>query len=199
MDTSIDIKDIEITELGQSPYIQPFSIHFTQNGIKRKWDCVKAFDSVSCLLYHKEKDAFLFVKQFRPSLWYHQKERGNDDLKAGFSYEFCAGLCDKAGLDARQTIIEEIFEETGYSTNDVHYITASFTGLGFSANKQSIFYAVIDESMKKGVGGGVDDESIECEFVPHEKIYDFIYDETKPKGAGALFGLLWFLNNYKDF
>lgn len=199
MDTSIDIKDIEITELGQSPYIKPFSIVFTQNGIRRKWDCIKAHDSVSCLLYHKEKDAFLFVKQFRPSLWYHQKQCGNDDLNAGFSYEFCAGLCDKNGLSPKQTMIEEIFEETGYSTNDVNYITSSFTGLGFSANRQSIFYAVINESMKKGTGGGVDDESIECVFVPRKEIYDFIYDESKAKGAGLLFGVLWFMNNYKDF
>lgn len=77
MDTAI--KDIEITELGESKYIRPFSIVFSQNGMRRKWDCIKAHDSVSILLYHKDKDAFLFVKQFRPSLWYH--ETGGDTSK----------------------------------------------------------------------------------------------------------------------
>lgn len=193
MDTII--KDIEIKELGESKYIRPFSIHFVQDGIKRKWDCIKAHDSVSCLLYHTERDAFLFVKQFRPSLWYYQKQNGINSDELGISYEFCAGLCDK-GLDEKRTMIEEIFEETGYTTNDVRYITSSFTGLGFSANRQSIFYAFIDESMKRGAGGGIDDEKIELCFIERAKINEFLLDESKPKGAGALFGITWFLANF---
>lgn len=195
MDTTI--KDIEITELGQSKYIRPFSIVFSQNGLRRKWDCIKAHDSVSCLLYHKDKDAFLFVKQFRPSLWYHETggDCSNQSGDIGFSYEFCAGLCDKEGLNAKQTMIEEILEETGYAVLSVNYITSSFTGLGFSANRQSVFYAIIDESMKKGKGGGVDDECIELVFIARKDIYEFLYDESKPKGAGALFGVLWFMDN----
>ena len=195
MDTTI--RDIEITELGESKYIRPFSIVFSQNGIRRKWDCIKAHDSVSILLYHKDKDAFLFVKQFRPSLWYH--ETGGDtskiDKNTGFSYEFCAGLCDKEGLEPEKVAIEEVLEETGYAVPSVNYITSSFTGLGFSANRQSVFYAIIDESMKKGQGGGVDDECIELVFIARKDIYEFLYDESKPKGAGALFGLLWFMSN----
>lgn len=193
MDTII--KDIEIKELGESKYIHPFSIHFIQDGIKRKWDCIKAHDSVSCLLYHTQRDAFLFVKQFRPSLWYYQKQNGINSDELGISYEFCAGLCDK-GLDEKRTMIEEIFEETGYATNDVRYITSSFTGLGFSANRQSIFYALIDESMKRGTGGGIDDEKIELCFIERAKINEFLLDESKPKGAGALFGITWFLANF---
>ena len=195
MDTTI--RDIKITELGESKYIRPFSIVFSQNGMRRKWDCIKAHDSVSILLYHKDKDAFLFVKQFRPSLWYH--ETGGDtskiDENTGFSYEFCAGLCDKKGLEPEEVAIEEVLEETGYAVPSVNYITSSFTGLGFSANRQSVFYAIIDESMKKGQGGGVDDECIELVFVASKDIYEFLYDESKPKGAGALFGLLWFMSN----
>lgn len=193
MDTII--KNIEIKELGESKYIRPFSIHFVQDGIKRKWDCIKAHDSVSCLLYHTQRDAFLFVKQFRPSLWYYQKQNGINSDELGISYEFCAGLCDK-GLDEKRTMIEEIFEETGYATNDVRYITSSFTGLGFSANRQSIFYALIDESMKRGAGGGIDDEKIELCFIERAKINEFLLDESKPKGAGALFGITWFLANF---
>lgn len=193
MDTII--KDIEIKEIGESKYIRPFSIHFVQDGIKRKWDCIKAHDSVSCLLYHTQRDAFLFVKQFRPSLWYYQKQNGINSDELGISYEFCAGLCDK-GLDEKRTMIEEIFEETGYATNDVRYITSSFTGLGFSANRQSIFYALIDESMKRGAGGGIDDEKIELCFIERAKINEFLLDESKPKGAGALFGITWFLANF---
>ena len=139
MDTTI--RDIEITELGESKYIRPFSIVFSQNGMRRKWDCIKAHDSVSILLYHKDKDAFLFVKQFRPSLWYH--ETGGDtskiDENTGFSYEFCAGLCDKEGLEPKEVAIEEVLEETGYAVPSVNYITSSFTGLGFSYSIRTIW------------------------------------------------------------
>ena len=117
------------------------------------------------------------------------------DENTDFNYEFCAGLCDKEGLEPEKVAIEEVLEETGYAVPSVNYITSSFTGLGFSANRQSVFYAIIDESMKKGQGGGVDDECIELVFIARKDIYEFLYDESKPKGAGALFGLLWFMSN----
>ncbi|MCI7587985.1 MAG: NUDIX domain-containing protein [Campylobacter sp.] len=83
----------------------------------------------------------LFVKQFRPSLWYH--ETGGDtskiDENTGFSYEFCAGLCDKEGLEPKEVAIEEVLEETGYAVPSVNYITSSFTGLGFSYSIRTIW------------------------------------------------------------
>ena len=40
----------------------------SQNGIKKTWEAVESHDSVSVLLYHNEKKAFLLVKQFRKAI-----------------------------------------------------------------------------------------------------------------------------------
>ena len=62
MDTTIT--NLEILPLGESKYLKPFKMKFKQNGLQRDWDCVKVMNSVSIFLYHEQKDAFLFVKQF---------------------------------------------------------------------------------------------------------------------------------------
>ncbi|AII14774.1 nudix-type nucleoside diphosphatase [Campylobacter iguaniorum] len=194
MDTII--KNLKIVPLEKSKFVKPFSILYTQDGKEKKWDCVEAHDSVSCVMYHKEFDSFLFVKQFRPSLWYYQKKNDICSDEPGFTYELCAGILDK-GLSPEDTVVEEILEETGYEATVVKKITSSYTALGFGANRQTVFYTIIDESMKKTAGGGVDDERIELVFVKKDEILEFIYDETKVKAPNLQFALLWFLQNAK--
>ncbi|MCI6988300.1 MAG: NUDIX hydrolase, partial [Campylobacter sp.] len=70
--------------------------------------------------------------------------------------------------------------------------TSVYGGLGFAASKQSMFYGVINESMRVNSGGGVDDESIELVFLKRENVREFAFDESKVKAAGLLFALIWF-------
>lgn len=190
-----NIKNIEIIPLTKSKFVKPFSISFTQDGKQRIWDCVEAHDSVSSVLYHRDKDSFLFVKQFRPSLWYYQHSNNILSDEPGISTEFCAGIMDK-NLSPKQTIIEEIIEETGYKVKDITKITSNYTALGFGANRQTMFYSIIDETMKISEGGGVDDEQIELLFIKRDEIMDFIFDESKVKAPNLQFGILWFLQNF---
>lgn len=187
------ISNLRVVPLKESKFVKPFSILYTQDGKEKCWDCVEAHDSVSCLLYHREFDSFLFVRQFRPSVWHYQ-DKNQIQNKNGLTYELCAGIMDK-GLDAKATMIEEIMEETGYSLNDVERVTSSFTALGFGANCQVLFYAQIDESMKLGLGGGIDDEKIELVFIKRSEILDFIYDESKIKAPNLQFSILWWMIN----
>ncbi|MEE3705159.1 NUDIX hydrolase [Campylobacter sp. CX2-8023-23] len=189
------ISDLKIIPLKESKFVRPFSISYTQDGKKKRWDCVEAHDSVSCLLYHREFDSFLFVRQFRPSVWYYQ-EKNQIQTKNGLTYELCAGIMDK-GLDTKATMIEEIIEETGYSLSNIERVTSSFTALGFGANSQTLFYGEIDESMKVSSGGGVDDEKIELVFIKQNQILNFIYDESKVKAPNLQFSILWWMMNKK--
>ncbi|RAZ48815.1 NUDIX domain-containing protein [Campylobacter hyointestinalis] len=195
MDTII--KNLEIVPLEKSKFVKPFSILYTQDGKNKRWDCVEAHDSVSCIMYHKGFDAFLLVKQFRPSLWYYQTRNSINSDELGVTYELCAGIMDK-GLSPEQTILEEILEETGYEVGKVKKITSSYTALGFGANRQTLFCTFIDESMKKTAGGGVDDERIEIEFIKREEITKFIYDESKVKAPNLQFAVLWFLGHFEE-
>lgn len=192
MDTCI--KNIKICEFKSSNFIKPFSIEFLQDEKKRRWDCIEVHDCVSILLYHTQKNAFLLVKQFRPSLWYYQNKNGFKSDEIGVSYELCSGIMDK-NKSEKQTAIEEILEETGYKVTNLARITSSFSALGISASKQSIFFANIDESMKVSQGGGVDDEKIELAFIDKNKALNFAYDENIPKAISVIFAFMWYFSN----
>lgn len=188
-----DIKIIAKKELKNPKFIKPFCLHFNKSGKERTWECISAMDSVSALLYHKDLDSFVLVKQFRPAVW---AAKGALEASSGYTYELCAGLMDK-GLSHKQTIIEEIAEETGYLVKDIKRITMTRGGFGFSGNAQTMFYACIDESMRFSAGGGVDDEDIELFYLPRKQALSFAFDEDKTKGFGLIFALFWWRDKFK--
>ncbi|ASM35518.1 NUDIX domain-containing protein [Campylobacter sputorum subsp. bubulus] len=192
MDTNIT--NFKITSLKSDKFIKLFSVEFTQNGVNRTWDCIDIHDSVSVLLYHKSKNAFLLVKQFRPPLWHYQMKNGIKSDEPGFSYELCSGIMDK-GIDAKQTAIEEVEEETGFRVSNLQHIITTYASFGVSSNKQSLFFAFIDDDMKVSNGGGIDDESIELVYIEKNKAMSFAYDESKAKAASLIFAFMWFFEN----
>lgn len=187
------IKDVKRVDFDKSEFIKPFRLSFNQNGVNKIWDCIKVHDSVSCLLYHEQKQAFLFVKQFRPPVWFTQEQNGEKSSEQGFTYELCAGILDK-NLSLEETMKEEIIEEVGYRVENLHRLISYYNGLGFSGNKQTIFYAAINEDMKINQGGGTLNEFIEPIFVPKNEVVDFIFDEKFAKSTGLMFSITWFLN-----
>ncbi len=183
------IEDLKISELKDSKYIHPLKVTFLQNGKNKTWEAVKSHNSVAVLLYHVEKKAFLLVKQFRVPVFL------NDNSKT-FTYELCAGLVDK-DKSLEEIAQEEIDEECGYfvELNNISKITYFYTNVGISGACQYLFFAKIDESMKIHDGGGVNDEEIELMFLPIEQVDEFIFDESKAKTPGLMFGFYWFLKN----
>lgn len=185
------IKDFKTSLLDNTKFVHPVKITYNQNGVNKRWEAVKSFDSVAVLLYHEEEDAFLLVKQFRAPVYL------NDNSKT-FTYELCAGLVDKdKSLDV--IVQEEIDEECGYAValENIEKITSFYTNVGVSGGKQSLYYATINDSMKVHEGGGIHDEQIETMFLPVEEFKTFIYDETKAKTPGLMFSFFWFMDNKK--
>ncbi|MDR1460940.1 MAG: NUDIX hydrolase [Campylobacteraceae bacterium] len=187
-----EIKILKVESNILSQYIQPFRVFYTQNYEEKKWDFVKTHDSVACLLYHTQKEAFLLVKQFRPPVYLH-------DTCDGFTYEMCAGILDK-NKSLEQIMREEILEECGYDVaiESIEKITSFYTGVGFAGSKQTLYFANIDESMKKQEGGGVEEEDIELVFLSKNEVKKFMYDESKAKTPGVLFAIFWFFENKSD-
>jgi UDP-sugar diphosphatase len=187
---SFNITNITTTKLENPRFVQPLRINYTQNGSNKTWEAVKSHDSVSILLYHKTKNAFLVVKQFRPPVYVH-----NNDYP--FTYELCAGIVDK-DISLIQIAQEEIDEECGYKVeiDNISKINSFFTNVGVSGAKQHLYFATIDESMKVHEGGGINDEQIELEFISIEESKKFIFDETKAKTPGLIFSFYWFYDNY---
>jgi len=187
-----NIEGLQIKKLKDAKYIKPIKVKFTLNGVKKTWEAIRSHDSVSILLYHKEKDAFLLVKQFRMPVYLN-------DNRIKYTYELCAGLVDK-DKTIEKIAVEEIDEECGYKVdiNSLQKITSFFTHVGISGAKQYLFFTIISENQKVHKGGGINDEQIELFFLPTSKCDEFIFDENKAKTPGLIFSLYWFLKNRKN-
>jgi len=183
------IKNFRIDKLRNTKFVHPIKIIYEQNGKEKSWEAVRSFDSVSILLYHKEKNSFLIVKQFRAPVYLNNESHL-------CTYELCAGIVDKQ-TSLMQIAREEINEECGYDVplECISKITSFYTNVGVSGACQTLFYAEINNSMKVHNGGGINDEQIELMFLPLAKIDEFIYDESKAKTPGLMFSFYWFINN----
>ncbi len=187
-----EIKDFSIAPLTDNKFIRPVQLTYTQDGKQRCWEAVKSHDNVAVLLYHRDKEAFLTVKQFRPAVYLHHPAHN-------FTYELCAGLVDKA-LSLKDIIREEIDEECGYqvSIEQISKISSFFTHVGVTGCKQHLYLAVIDESMRIHSGGGIAKEQILLEFIPLRQARKFLFNEALAKTPGLMFAFTWFLEHYGE-
>jgi UDP-sugar diphosphatase len=184
------IEDFKTAPLDNPHYVKPVRLNFVQNGANKTWEAVKSHDSVSVLLYHTQKRAFLLVKQFRAPVYMNDKAHD-------CTYELCAGIIDKE-ISLEEIVKEEIDEECGYEVNikDIVKITSFFTNVGVTGSKQYLYFATIDASMKKHQGGGTEHEEIYLEFIALDNAKTFMFDEQKAKTPGLLFAFEWFFQNY---
>lgn len=182
------IENLRVTECVASVFVKPKRILYTQFGVEKIWDMVEVHDSVAVLLFHTERQSFIVVRQFRPPV--HLK---NGD---GYTYELCAGIVDKE-KSLIEIAKEEILEECGYDVpvDRIEKVTSFYTAVGFAGAHQTLFYATIDESMHTGIGGGIDEESIEVIEIPVSHAKAFVMDESKAKTPGIMFAIYWFFEN----
>ena len=180
---------LETTALITPSFVKPLLIHYEQNGLQKKWEAVQSHDSVSVLLYNTDLNSFVLVKQFRPPVLFSNK-------KEGMMYELCAGIVDKK-LSLERIVQEEIYEECGYNVplEHIEKITSFYTNVGISGAKQTLFYATINESMKRHEGGGIEDEAIEVLHIKVEEAKKFMFDETYQKTPGLITAFYWFFDN----
>ena len=180
-----------ITKLENPNFIKPIQINYTQSGTKKIWEAVIAHDSVSILLFHTQRKAFVLVKQLRiPVL--------NANKKDGMMYELCAGIVDK-NTSLAQIAKEEVFEECGYDidVNSLQKISTFYTNVGISGTQQTLYYAKCDDSMQVSKGGGLSEEEIEVIYIPLEDAKEFMFDETYQKTSGLMMSFYWFFDTHK--
>lgn len=186
------IEEFKLQELTKPNFIVPKLATYKQNGVEKSWELIKSHDSVAILIYHKENDTFVFVKQFRPPVYYNNEGDG-------ITLELCAGLVDKEKslLDIAK---EEIEEECGFAVNVEHIekITSFYTAVGHSGGQQSLFYCEVDESMRVSEGGGIDTEMIEVVEMSIEQTSTMLFDESIVKTPGLLFAIYWWHNTKRD-
>ncbi len=182
----LDRDSIAVSELENPQFVKPIRIHYRQNGEPRSWEAVKSHDSVAILLYHRTREAFVLVKQFRPPVYMNDKTHLH-------TYELCAGIIDK-DISLEAIAREEILEECGYNVplEELEKVSSFFINVGVSGAKQHLYFATVDESMREGEGGGVHTEYIELEYLPVSEARAFVFDERRAKTPGLMFAFYWF-------
>jgi UDP-sugar diphosphatase len=181
-----------IEPLTNPNFVKPIKINYTQNKKQKVWEAVLSHDSVSIILWHEDKKAFVVVKQLRVTVL-------NNNKKDGYTYELCAGIVDK-NISNKEIAKEEILEECGFDVplEKITKITTFFTSVGISGTSQTLYFATIDDSMKVSDGGGLEEEDIEVVYIPQDKAKSFMLDESYKKTPGLILGFYWFFDNYNQ-
>ena len=185
------VKIDSIETLKNPKFIKPIRINYTLKNQSKTWEAVISHDSVSILLYHTQKKAFVIVKQLRAPVL-------NANKTDGMMHELCAGIVDKDATNV-QIAKEEILEESGYDVpvESLEKVTSFYTSVGISGAQQTLYYATCDDSMKVNSGGGLADEDIEVIYIPLLKAKQFILDESFQKTPGMMMAFYWFFDNKK--
>ncbi|WP_033619065.1 NUDIX hydrolase [Helicobacter pylori] len=193
---------VSLEPCSSSHYIELKRMHYNEENTEKTWDMIKSLDSVAVLLYEKESDCFVIVKQFRPAIYarHFYFKCDQDQNIDGYTYELCAGLVDKANKSLEEIACEEALEECGYeiSPKNLETIGQFYSATGLSGSLQTLYYAEISANLKISKGGGIDTEKIEVLFLKRSKALDFIADFQYAKTTGLSLAILWHLKKFKN-
>ncbi|WP_456430890.1 NUDIX domain-containing protein [Nitratifractor sp.] len=183
-----NIENFRLEPLREGRFVRPFLARFSMDGEERTWELVRSGDSVAVLIWHRERERFVLVRQFRPAVYVHNYE--------GMTVELCAGLVDK-DLPIERIAAEEVEEECGYRVDPkaLRKVTSYYASVGFSGSRQTLFYVEVDESMHIGPGGGIPgEEAIEVVELSPEEGRSLLFDEETARTPGLLFALTWWFS-----
>ncbi|KAM3172494.1 hypothetical protein ACTXT7_014405 [Hymenolepis weldensis] len=220
------IENFEVSALtGKSRFVAPFRIHYRKNGVNRTWDGVKAHNGVSILIYNKDRKSFVFVKQFRPVVYYaNLRIREGEDAASvastphtpigsdgkpiilpsslGETLELCAGIIDKANKSLEEIASIELYEECGYRVDPsrLKKITTVSASVGLSGTTATVFYAEVGNSdLDPSAGGGNPDEGevIEVVYWPVTRSEELLTltETSTPVSSFTVLAVIWFQHN----
>lgn len=119
-------------------------------------------DAVIVLLYNKDRDTVVLVKQYR----YPAAEKMSNLREPGMIVEVIAGKID-ANESSKTAAIREVEEETGYviTEDDLISLNWGFASPGYSSERIYQYAAVVTNRHKKAKGGGKDGECEDIEII----------------------------------
>lgn len=130
-----------------------------QNGevVRHKREVYDRGNGATILLYNREKQSVVLIRQFRIATWVN----GNED---GRLIESCAGLLDDD--EPEVCIRKEAIEETGYQVGEVRKVFELYMSPGGVTEIVHFFIAEYSDAQRANNGGGVEDEDIEVLELP---------------------------------
>ncbi|MAM11953.1 MAG: ADP-ribose pyrophosphatase [Rhizobiaceae bacterium] len=125
--------------------------------IERSWEVCERPAASSVLVFDRSAGKFVLVRQFRVPVY----AMGEGD---GFFVEAAAGLIDE-GETPEEAAIREAREETGYHVEELLPLRSIISAPGLMTEKVHCYAAIVDETMRVGSGGGLDEEHEDIELV----------------------------------
>src|SRR5580698_5714649 len=116
-------------------------------------------DSVAALVYHRDEDRLLFLRQFR----YPTYEKG-----PGWLTEVVAGM-QEHGEPAEDALKREILEEIGYEVSHLEQIATFYVSPGGSSERIVLFYAEVTAAGEVAAGGGLVEENEDIVTVSYSR------------------------------
>ena len=133
--------------------------------VQHKREVYDRGNGATVLLYNRQKQSVVLVRQFRVATWVN----GNLD---GMLIETCAGLLDDDEPEA--CIRKEAIEETGYEVGEVRKLFELYMSPGGVTELIHFFIAQYSDSQRANAGGGVEDEDIEVLELPFTQALEMI-------------------------
>ncbi|MFU0885444.1 GDP-mannose pyrophosphatase NudK [Kluyvera sichuanensis] len=166
---SLNITVIKDKILSENYFIlRNITYNLTQrNGevVQHKREVYDRGNGATVLLYNRQKQSVVLVRQFRVATWVN----GNID---GMLIETCAGLLDDDEPEA--CIRKEAIEETGYQVSNVRKVFQLYMSPGGVTEIVHFFIAEYDERLRQNDGGGVEDEDIDVLELPFTQAIEMI-------------------------
>jgi len=125
--------------------------------IRHKREVYDRGNGATILLYNREKQSVVLIRQFRMATWVN----GNPD---GRLIETCAGLLDND--EPEVCIRKEAIEETGFAVGEVKKLFELYMSPGGVTEIIHFFIAEYTDAQRANAGGGVEDEDIEVLEIP---------------------------------
>lgn len=143
-------------------------------------------NAIAVLLYEKDTDSFLFIKQYR----YPSARHGHP-----WTLELPAGAIDK-NETALKAAIREVEEEIGYEITELDFIVEYFPSPGMLSEQINIFYGEVTSNQKTSKGGGSIAEKEDIQLVKIHK--SEIKEKLKTRffnNSISIISLQWYLLN----
>lgn len=143
------------------------------------------WDAVAVLVWHRERDAFILVRQMRYPPVHHGIDPWLTEIVAG-------GVAP--GEDETDAARREVIEETGYNPLQLKRIMRFYVSPGIMSERITLYYAEVDETSKLTNGGGLldEDEDIQLVWLPSGEARAWM-DEQEVGDAKSIVALQWYL------
>ncbi len=142
---------------------------------------VERGDAACVLVYNRDLDRLVLVKQFRYPMVRHGK---------GWFLEIAAGKVDD-GESPEEAARRELREELGYEATEIVSIGAFSSSCGGSSEMNFVFFAEVGNANRVEEGGGIEDEGIfRVELSPEEAVA--MLDRGEIQDGKAVVALHWF-------